>query len=147
MKGNGAIQHFQFMNNQYNKTEKVITNNFFADGIHIQFSRNELQAKTSLIVSHCSFKNNKQWRRVQLNPNHGSYFKSPDLSMLYGYRLGGGMSLLFMRTCQGVDVILDDCDFLDNKAYLGAGLYAHFQDHATKNSLIKVRGQFWRNWS
>ena len=141
MEGLGTIRNCSFVNNSHNRSNTK--NNIFAGGIHAQFSKNKFETKTNLTVTKCVFENNKQ-PTIRVAPRD-SYIKPPNFEYLYGSGMGGGMSLLFLDTSQGVNVMVERCRFAFNKAHFGGGLYAHFEMHTTKNSLTIMGSTFERN--
>ena len=116
-----------------NAPETIKTNNAFAGGIHAQFSKNKIESPTTLVVRNCCFHNNKQPVKILKVPHID--ITTPDIGVMYGHGLGGGASVIFMNSTRGVDVIVEGCNFTRNRGRSGAGLYAHFQDTSTNNSV------------
>ena len=119
-----VIENSLFKNNTYSEMPK--NNTTFAGGILLQFNRSYIERITEYYVQNCTFQENKHLKKLDNGPPN---------DILYGYGMGGGMSVIFMNSIEQVNVFVENCSFIDNKAYSGAGLYVDFQDSSSNNTI------------
>ena len=105
---------------------------------------NDLQKKNKYSCyefRNCNFTNNNA---TIVDAERTSYYKAKGTEF-YGLGRGGGLCVIFKGDASNNSVIIDECEFTQNEAIWGAGLYVAFHDSPQSNTLTVSNSLFSKN--
>ena len=103
--------------------------------------QNPFSTVTVYSIAKCVFKDNVA---ETLQPNRTSYVLGTQ-GKFQGFGRGGGLAIMFKGYHSDITVGISDCEFHNNTAYWGGGLYAVFRDRSNNNKVTIEGSKFVKN--
>ena len=128
--GSVLLNNLTFANNRVNEPELEYTSG--GGGVFILFNMSYGQQRASYNISNCKFDSNSA--NVQLQAKRHDFAEK-----------GGGMHLHFLHSSYNIQINVHSCNFTNNTAIYGGGLYVKVSDQSTECNVTVSKSSFLGN--